>query len=251
MKAKALGSLSAVAWSVATALFVFSCYSAASDAQGAILFLFSGPVTLLLLAVAVVFGLLTRREGKATVGALIWLSGAELVFVILFFACAFIPPLRGFPEGVIDAVSRGYQAITGESPYATAHKGHDVTGMIRAELEFSKGRRINLARIRTRNDWDRVCIFGPYTTNAAALPVLGTGDWDIERLNRISVSDSISTLMFMNGKAASYAIDFPRAEADFAKLTLRCFPRAAAVFERVHNADGAPEFAPADAGEVQ
>lgn len=245
-KPRLLAILSVVALLVATVVFVYSCYVAASDAQGAILFIFSGPVILVLLLGAVVTGLLARRAGAGS--ALAWLSGAGLAFSIAFFAAAFFAPLRAFPDGVIGAVAWGYQAFSGESPATAAHKGHDVTGMIRAELEFSKGQRIDLSRLRTRNDWDRVCIFGPYTGNAAARSVLGTDVWDIEKYNRISTSDSISTLIFMNGKSVSYAIDFPRGEADFAKLTLRCVPRASAVFERVLGAETAPEFEPVAGG---
>ena len=226
---------------VAIALFVFTCFTAASDAQGAILFLFTGPVVLGLSAGSVVFSLLARRAGQGRI--ILGMSGAAALFLVAFFLTAFLPSLRAFPEAVIGGVAAAYQAVTGESPYTSAHKSHDVVGMLRGELAFSNGARLDISRLRTRRDWDRVCILGPYANEAAAREVLGVKDWDNRLLSQITASEAISALVFLKGGKISYAVDFPRNEADFAKLSLNCYPRVTAVFERAPGS--APVFVPA------
>ncbi|MFN0037936.1 MAG: hypothetical protein ACKVP2_00275 [Burkholderiales bacterium] len=225
----------------AAGLFVFTCFTAASDAQGAILFIFTGPVILALLAVSVVLGALARSTGGGRI--LLWISGASALFVTSFFLASLHPALRAFPEAVIDGVASAYQAITGESPYTSAHKSHDVMGMLRGELAFSNGARLDISRLRTRRDWDRVCVLGPYTNASAAREVLGARDWNSELFSRIAVSDVISTLVFLANEKISYVVEVPRQEADFANLSRQCYPREAAIFARLPGSS--PAFAPA------
>lgn len=115
-------ALAALAWLAAAAAFVFSCFAAASDVQGAYVFFLLGPVTLLLFAVAHFTARLARTLRPVLSRAVSWASLGGLVFVVAFFVSAFVGPLSAFPEGVIDAVSAGYEAITGETPYAAAHR---------------------------------------------------------------------------------------------------------------------------------
>jgi hypothetical protein len=243
MKTALSAAAALIAWLLAFGLFVFACFVAASDAQGALVFIFLGPVALLLFGIAWLIARLALRSHARLSRALSWSSIAGLAFVAAFFVSAFIPPLRAFPEGVIGGVAAGYKAVTGETPYAAAHKGHDVKGLIRGELARTQGARLDLSRLATARPWDRVCVFGPHTDNAAARAVLGFGNWDIETYSRIATSDAIAALVFIDGRRVSYVVEQPRAEADFAKLTRRCFARAAAVFERAA-ASIAPEFVP-------
>ena len=75
-----------------------------------------------------------------------------------------------------------------------------------------------------------------------ASPAAGFDGWDIEMVSRIGTSDAILTLIFVTGKRVSYVVDLPRNEAEFAKLTLQCFSRSAAIFERIPSSGGIPEF---------
>lgn len=228
----ALVTASAAALAAASGVFLFSCFAAASDAQGALIFILLGPVVLLLLAGALVLVSLPASAGSGAARTLRWLSAAGLGFVVAFFALAFIPPARPFPAAVIGAVAAAYEAVTGESPYAAARRGNDVGAMIDAALAASSGERLDLSALPTAKPWDRVCVLRPYTDNAAARPVLGLEGWDIEMYSAIATSDSICTLVFIDGKRVSYVYELPRGKADLASLGGRCFARAAARLAR-------------------
>jgi hypothetical protein len=109
--------LAFVAFVLAVGLFLFGCFTAASDAQGAILFIVVGPATLGLLAGGIVLSIVGHKAHarmSAISGAL---SGIALLVVIAFFAGAFVPSLRWIPNGVMAGVASGYEALTGETPY--------------------------------------------------------------------------------------------------------------------------------------
>jgi hypothetical protein len=109
--------LALVAFVLALGLFLFGCFAAASDAQGAILFIVVGPATLGLLAGGVVLSIVGRKghaRMAATSGAL---SGIALLVVVAFFVGAFLPSLRWIPEGIMAGVASGYEAVTGQTPY--------------------------------------------------------------------------------------------------------------------------------------
>ncbi|HEX4984564.1 MAG TPA: hypothetical protein VFV71_00700 [Burkholderiales bacterium] len=117
------GVVSAGALLAAAAVFLFCCFAAAADAQGATLFFLGAPVMLGLLVIALLLADSAKARGAAAGPALKWLSVAGLVFVAAFFVCAFVPQLKVFPGAVIGAVAKTYEAATGESPYAAAHRG--------------------------------------------------------------------------------------------------------------------------------
>jgi len=94
--------------------------------------------------------------------------------------------------------------------------------------------------------WDRVCVLGPYSNNAAAAQVLGF-DWDVESQSSISTKDGISLLLFVQGSSISRHIDHRRNQGDFSNLSGRCFRREQAKFKQVtHPTNGwpGPELSP-------
>lgn len=100
----------AVAMAVlAIGLFIYSGFIAASDAQGAILYIFTLPIMAGLLTVGVVLA-----KDAAGVRKILY---AEAIFLVLFVAAAFIPQLRFISDGVIGGISKSFEAITGQTPY--------------------------------------------------------------------------------------------------------------------------------------
>lgn len=104
-------------------LMIWGCWAAVSDAQGAIAFLVLGP-----LSIALAIGaLLLAREGRrlggrgVAVGAGLF-ACLLLAFQSVFFGCAFVPACRPVPQAIIAAVSSAYTLVSGETPYATAHR---------------------------------------------------------------------------------------------------------------------------------
>ena len=223
-------TLALAADAAAVALFLFCCFAAASDAQGAFVFLFLGPVIAGVLAVAFFVLKRTALPGRAAAWAF-RLSGALAFFFAAFFACSLIPPLRAFPGAAVGAVARAFEAVAGKSPYQWVRDRDDMAAMIARDLSRGGGRELDFSRFQTAKSWSRLCVFGPYTDSAAARAVLGL-DWDIQAYSKIAESDGIDALVFLDDKKVAYVTDLPRSSADFAKLSRTCFPRREAVFER-------------------
>ncbi|MEO8006171.1 MAG: hypothetical protein ABI771_14755 [Betaproteobacteria bacterium] len=236
------GAIAILALIAAKIVFVYCCFAAASDAQGAVLFVLGGPIVLGALLAALFAARRLQRDIPVMGAVLKWISAAGLAFVVLFFVCAFARPLRPFPNAIIGVVARAYQSITGETPYMAAHRKQDMLSMMRNDLAQRQGRELDLAHLPTSRDWGHVCIFGPRTDNATASAVLGMKNWDIETYSKIATSEAISTLVFVAGRHVEYVVEVPNDEGSFAKLGKQCFPREKAVFLRTETAGQAPEF---------
>ena len=94
-------------------------------------------------------------------------------------------------------------------------------------------------------DWDRVCIFGPYSTDQDAAHTLGF-PWSLTSSSSVWQSDGVSLLVFVRGTTVTAAIDHPRNAGDFSKLADRCFrPEQAQFIHRARRTNGWPELVPA------
>jgi hypothetical protein len=115
-----LASLSIVASGVVLGLFLLCCWSAAADAQGAVAFIFAGPIFVIGILVSLVLAWFARRWR----GGVIALCAAVAlgVFIAAFYGAASVPRLRFFSNGVIGLVADAYEAVTGKSPFQ-ADKG--------------------------------------------------------------------------------------------------------------------------------
>ena len=99
---------------------------------------------------------------------------------------------------------------------------------IAGQFNQSNGATIDLV-VANPQAWDRVCVFGPYSDNAAAKKALGF-DWDVESRTAISTNDGIALLLFAQGQQVTGIVEHPRNLGDFSTLTGQCFPRARARF---------------------
>ncbi len=103
-----------------------------------------------------------------------------------------------------------------------------------AQYFQSSGRTlVNLDEIVTI-PWDRVCILGPYSDNAAATVTLGF-PWDAEHQTTIVTSDSIALLLFVKDMNVVEFVEHPRIDGDFANLSRQCILREKAVFTHQTN----------------
>lgn len=229
----------------ANALFLFSCFVAAADGQGAILFIFTFPALFSLLVLAI---FLTRRgqtgdEGAWKKGAQ-WLSRATLVVTLAFLIFSFIPGLNLFSKAVMDGVSFVFQSATGKTPYAWVRARNHISVKIADALKDRGGQELDLREVSPSYRWDSVCFFGPYTTDLAAAKVLQLPfEWKLSDHSKVGLSDGVNALVFLfdyNGRGVSYVVDINRSQADFAKLSGRCFPKEKARFVRI--ASGSTEF---------
>ena len=198
-------------------LFLGSCWIAASDAQGGIVFILALPLAAALLAGSSVLA------GRGN--WLRYLAYGLLSYLALFFLGAFLPFVSLVNSATMDAVVFVSRKVTGQTPYQATHAKHDVRKMLEAELERTGKSEIDFANIRTGWDWHRVCIFGPYTTNTAAAETLGFKGWDMEKYSQIAVSDSVQIFAFVDSKegVVRYSAELTRAQGDFAALGGKCF----------------------------
>ncbi|MUV14569.1 hypothetical protein [Noviluteimonas gilva] len=124
--------------------------------------------------------------------------------------------------------------------------GDALSSSIADQFSESGRKTVDLASAVPGN-WNRVCVLGPYSTNASAAEALGF-DWPAETLTDIARNDGISVLIFVQGKSVLRYAEHPRRSGDFSNLTGRCFPRASAKFVQVDRpAKGWPGLFPADA----
>jgi hypothetical protein len=101
-----------------------------------------------------------------------------------------------------------------------------------ADQFLASGRRsVNLSSA-VPGSWERVCILGPYSNNAAANGALGF-NWPAESLTSIKENDGISLLIFVQGKSVVGYVEQPRNVGDFTNLSGRCFLRGSAKFKQV------------------
>lgn len=101
---------------------------------------------------------------------------------------------------------------------------------IAQQFEDSGRRSVDLASA-VPGDWERVCVFGPYSGNADAEKALGF-EWPLEALTDIDHEGS-SLLVFVQGGSVVHDIEHPRRAGDFSNLTGRCFARTNARFVHV------------------
>ena len=97
-----------------------------------------------------------------------------------------------------------------------ANKGENISENI-----YKQGDTVNFSKA-TSLKFDKVCIFGPYSSNADASEILGF-DWDIESKTNITSSDSVNIIVFTKNKKMIEYVAHPRNKNDFHKLNRKCF----------------------------
>jgi hypothetical protein len=89
--------------------------------------------------------------------------------------------------------------------------------------------------------WERVCIFGPYTSNELVEADLGF-KWNAGSESSISVNDGINLIVFARGKQIVAFAEHGRGHADFESDEHRCTLRTNAKLARSARPDGVPLF---------
>ena len=78
--------------------------------------------------------------------------------------------------------------------------------------------------------WDRVCLFGPYTTAEEVVQITGTAK-AARATHGIESSEGIDLLLFVEGDRIVREVELRRTYADFAPELLRkCYSRRDAIF---------------------
>jgi hypothetical protein len=107
----------------------------------------------------------------------------------------------------------------------------DISKELETQIEKNYWESIDLAEVGG-SAWRRVCVLGPYSDNKSAEKTLGF-QWDLEKQTSSIVSaDSVSLLVFIEGKNVIAHVEHPRNLGDFAELSGQCFERADAKLVR-------------------
>lgn len=205
---------------LAVCAFVYACFVAASDAQGAVGLIFLLPIVIILFLISAMIA--QKKKFKSARIA----SIAGVVFTGLFLIFSFIPGLSTLPVSIISGVSTGFEMVTGKSPYAWTRTKNDILFSLNSDLKKSK---FIMSQYETQNEWKKICFLGPYTIDEDGKKIIGF-DIKLSNYSMVSTSDSVTSLLFVNDSRLSYFIDYPRSMADFSKLSGQCFEKDSAVF---------------------
>jgi hypothetical protein len=209
-------TISVLAATAVIIVFILAILVAATDPQGSIVYLFVVPVCLGLVALG------TFLSTSKSVLRRVHLGLGS--FVILFLMSALIPPLRFFSIWTASGVAKTFELFTGMTPYAWTRANSEEVKVVRASLRKVTDK-INVSDFSPVANWEKICILGPYSTEADAAKLLGYTSATLAH-SRVSVSDSMSALIFVNESGTLAVIDISRSEVDFAPLSKRCISRA-------------------------
>lgn len=114
---------------------------------------------------------------------------------------------------------------------AGCQPGHRISSSIKDQFLASGRKSVDLTAA-VPGTWQRVCILGPYSSNATAKQMLSF-DWDAESRSSIKNNEDISLLLFVQDHVVVDYVEHSRVAGDFTNLSGRCFSRSSAKFVQV------------------
>ena len=104
-----------------------------------------------------------------------------------------------------------------------------IVAMIGAQVRRGPGHQLALSEVALF-DWDRVCLFGPYTPAATLVETTGLSE-AARASHGIERNDGIALLLFLEGHRIVREVTLPREEGDFApELLGKCYSPRNAIF---------------------
>jgi len=113
---------------------------------------------------------------------------------------------------------------------------HQISNNIKAQLKVSNGTEIDLSKV-IKSNFERVCIFGPYSQNKGVENLLGF-KWNIEAKTSIHLDDGHNVLVFIRDTHVIDYVKHPRNLGDFAKFSGQCFDKFNSKFIRKYPKKG-------------
>lgn len=96
-----------------------------------------------------------------------------------------------------------------------------ISDKIYSQLKQSEWKTIEFSK-SVPFQFDKVCLFGPYSTNERTKEALGFY-WDIELKTQISGNDGINVIVFVKDNEVISYVKHPRHKGDFWRLSSKCF----------------------------
>jgi hypothetical protein len=210
-------------------LLLFSMVATMSDAQGILVIIFTGPIVLGITAL----NLWLLRKNERVPGRS-FLKGFSVGLPTLFVALmllGFVPGLNRITWASFELVNKGFVAYFGKDPKTYFRERNDLGLAIRKELQKSQGLTLDFSLIKLRYEWDRVCIFTPYTDEKEADAIMGFPT-HLDMYSELKSSDSIHLIVFYEGKAMTAYTKLGRDTADFQLQRSACFEKDHSRFVR-------------------
>jgi hypothetical protein len=123
---------------------------------------------------------------------------------------------------------------------ACSGQDRSINDKIKLQVGASTSSPLDLALVGPQG-WERVCIFGPYSTNDIVQADLGF-KWDSDSQSAISVNDGINLIVFTRGKEVIAFAEHRRRDGDFESDKAPCTTPAKAKLTRSARSDGIPLF---------
>lgn len=208
-------------------LFAASLLIMTTDAQGVFVFILSLPLIVILGALAL--GLSRKLKSEAP----LFLRGTQIHFgaLVLFCVMSFIPGVNAVPRAGMDALLWGFSQATGKSPRQYFRDRNDLQKLILDQIQATGGGTIDFSPIRTANNWDRLCVFPPYTSDEVASAAVGA-PFDLSTYAEIASSDSIHVLALFKGKSLVNYAKVSRSRIDFEVAEAVCVERSRALMTK-------------------
>lgn len=192
-------------------IFLGSFLIALSDGQGAFVFVFSVPLWIMLFSAGFFLvralpndNLRVKRLLKATLAL-------EIAVIVLSFF---------FPGPVTTGLAKAFENVTGFTPYVWTRLNRPLATRLNVQLAQAKNE-ITLAQISPGKPWNKLCIFGPYTTEEDAAKVLGFRSATMAR-SGARTSDAVVALVYFDGSGTVEIVDVRRDALDLADLSRTC-----------------------------
>lgn len=208
-------------------VFIFSLLIVTTDAQGVFIFIVTTPV-MVILGLISIFVSLKVKEGSPSY---FQFTKFLITSLLVFLFSIFIPIVNQFPEKVIDGVAAGFSIVTGKTPRQFFRDRNNLEKLIQAELQKTNGQKVDFSKINTAYNWNRLCVFIPYTSDEVADQRVGNKT-ELSRYSNIASSDSINVIaLFDDTSLVNYA-NMSRSLIDFELQEAICVPRASAIVFR-------------------
>jgi hypothetical protein len=195
-------------------LFFLSAWVAAIDAQGSVIFLFTGPAILLN------HGYFFYRHHSKL--ALAWLAFFGLNLLALINSAT-----RPFPLKLVSFPAELYQQFTGNSPYEAHHKNRDVVQLLTKILE-TQPRKLDLAELPISFTWERVCFFSP-TASPELVAELFHPNYDIAADPYARRDDQVTFMLFADKRGPVYQAVIEETLLDLRQRRGQCLEKSDAI----------------------
>ena len=116
---------------------------------------------------------------------------------------------------------------------AGCQPSQDISMAVGEQFHNSGGTSVDLGTT-VLGEWERVCVVGPYSSDASIAKTLGF-PWPTKGRSTIASNEGVTLLLFVRQGTVTSWVEHPRASGDFTNISGRCFERSQAKFRQVNH----------------